>query len=96
MYALKKTGYDIQFKIKPFDNKLELPEDYDFEDDNDNNKIIDKLQYGLKEYTELYESDIKECIDDEGSHANIAKLASKILNNTIVYDDKAELWVYVI
>ena len=26
--ALDKTGYDIELKIKPFDNALSLPEDY--------------------------------------------------------------------
>jgi hypothetical protein len=28
LYALQKTGYDIQLKIKPFDNCLKLPDDY--------------------------------------------------------------------
>ena len=27
-YALEKTGYNIPLKIKPFDNKFELPDNY--------------------------------------------------------------------
>lgn len=37
-YAFEKVGYDIPLKIKPFDNKLDIPDDYneiDEEDDED-------------------------------------------------------------
>ncbi len=33
LYSIQKTGYDIEFKIKPFDSPLELPENLE---NNDN------------------------------------------------------------
>lgn len=41
--AFEKTGYDIPLKIKPFDNKLNIPNDYNDCDDDDDD-ISENLQ----------------------------------------------------
>ena len=44
-YVFDKTGYDIELKIKPFDNKLDLPDNYyenedEFGEDDEKNEIV--------------------------------------------------------
>ncbi len=50
-YTKNKTGYDIELKIKDFDNELELPEDYK-EGFNINEYVRDKIN-DIKYYDEL-------------------------------------------
>lgn len=45
-YAFEKTGYDIPLKIKPFDNKLSIPDDYneidiDESDEEEEQEVFD-------------------------------------------------------
>lgn len=66
-YALQKTGYNIPLKIKPFDNKLKLPDNYyEVNSDNDDEdyermeivrlkKIEDEKNYTEKGYNVIKE-----------------------------------------
>ena len=49
LFALDKTGYDIELKVKPFDCQLELPENLENKDD-DLTALIDKYEVGLNNY----------------------------------------------
>ena len=50
-YALEKTGYNIPLKIKPFDNKFELPDNYyEFNIPNDESDTED-IDDDIKEYS---------------------------------------------
>ena len=93
-YAFDKTGYDIELKIKPFDNKLDLPEDYNIDTYNDLQILIDKYEYGLNNYIEKLNKEINNAIISNGSHASISLISKAILNDTIVYDEESSLWFY--
>lgn len=95
LYALEKTGYDIPLKIKPFDNQLSLPEDFNLYDDDDLLGLIDKYKIGLTSYIDKYKKEITECVSEEGvGHASISKLSKCIFKDTIVYDENSSLWFY--
>ena len=94
LYAKDKTGYDIELKVKPFDNKLELPEDYNIDTYNDLLNLINTYEYGLNNYIEKLNKDINNAINSNGSHASISLISKAILKDTIVYDEECSSWFY--
>ena len=91
--VLDKTGYDIELKIKPFDNALSLPDNYaDSEDDLPS--LINKYNVNLNEFVSSKSKLIDNAISEEGSHITISTVAKALLNDTIVYDESSELWFY--
>ena len=92
-FAFEKTGFDIELKIKPFDNCIELPDDYAdtlvicVELVNRYMSNIDKI---LKDNINLIEAII--CSDS--CHSSIASLAFKIFGCDFYYDDKQKTWYY--
>lgn len=94
LYALDKTGYDIQLKIKPFDNKLNLPENCNINDLQILDTLIDKYNTGIKSWVYKYKSHIDICINSNGTHSSISELTKYILKDTIVYDETEKSWFY--
>jgi hypothetical protein len=72
--ALDKTGYDIELKIKPFDNALSLPDDFaDSEDDLPS--LINKYNENLNEFVSSKSKLIDYAISDP--------LPSSLLHQTL-------------
>jgi hypothetical protein len=100
LYALDKTGYDIQLKIKPFDNYLNLPSNYDINEDDDLKALIDKYEFGLNNNNDddIFDNEILFNIDSSinqmGTHASVSKVAKSMFKETIIYDDESSLWFY--
>ena len=94
IYTMKKTGYDVELKIKPFDSILELPQNIEVNDDDDLTALIDKYEFGLNTFVETLKSDIDDCLSTDGSHASVSKITKFILKDTIVYDENCFLWFY--
>jgi P4 family phage/plasmid primase-like protien len=92
LYALEKTGYDIELKIKPFDNKLILPENYIDNDDLLN--LIDKYNVGLNEFINDNSKLLDEAINEDGSHVSVCNVIKKLLKDVIIYDESAKMWFY--
>jgi P4 family phage/plasmid primase-like protien len=91
--AYDKTGYDIQLKIKPFDNPLKLPDDYaEFADIIPS--LVDKFMVGIELFVENNEGSIALCLVNKGSNLSIATLASKLFKKWTYYDSKREKWYY--
>jgi len=91
--AYDKTGYDIQLKIKPFDNPLILPDDYkEYADIIPS--LIDKFNTGLELFVVSNIKFIEDVIKNNGSHLATSTLASKIFKNWTYYDSKSERWYY--
>ena len=88
--ALDKTGYDIELKIKPFDNALSLPDNY-ADSDDDLPSLINKYNVNLIEFIASKSKLIDNAISEEGSHSTVA---NALLKDTIVYDESSELWFY--
>jgi P4 family phage/plasmid primase-like protien len=92
-YGYDKTGYDIQLKIKPFDNPLILPDDYkEYADIIPS--LIDKFNTGLELFAVSNIKFIEDVIKNNGSHLSTSTLASKIFKNWTYYDSKSERWYY--
>jgi len=94
LYSMEKTGYDIELKIKPFDSPLELPENYEVNDDDDLTALIDKYELGLNTYIETLKVDIDASLSTDGSHASVSKISKALLKDTIVFDEGCALWFY--
>ena len=92
IYTAQKIGYDIQIKIKPFDNVLNLPEDY-------------KLSFNPEEYINSnvqdisannYENIISSADDDQGA-CNIIMSSYKDLFincNGVLYVYNNNVWCF--
>lgn len=87
-HAFNKTGYDIQLKIKPFDNCLDIPDDYRLTFNINDYKVICDKDEILKD-NENEENLIDSADDDEGA----AKYVIKYYNDRLVYCDK-QLYVH--
>ncbi len=85
-YALGKTGYNIELKIKPFDNGLELPDDYKSTFINDYKVICEKDEIIKNEDNENL---IDSADDDEGA----ANIEVKYFNDRLLICEKV-LYVY--
>lgn len=86
-YAFDKTGYDIELKIKPFDNCLELPDDYKSTFNINDYKIICEKDDVIKDDED--ENLIDSADDDEGA----ASLVVKHFTNHLLICEKV-LYVY--
>ena len=96
-YILEQTGNDIKLKVKPFDEKLELPDDYadDYADTNDDKELlVDKY----KNITHNFEANnfqmFESIVRCDGDHSTIADLCYKFFGDTIKYDTNVECWFY--
>jgi hypothetical protein len=88
-----KTGYDIQLKIKPFDNPLTLPDDYN-EFNDIVTSLLDKFSVGIELFVENNLKYIEEVVKNGGSHLEISTLGHKLFKNWTYYDSKRESWFY--
>ena len=86
-YALDKTGYDIELKIKPFDNCLELPDDYKSTFNINDYKIICEKDEIIKNDDD--ENLIDSADDDEGA----ANIVVKYYKDKLLICEK-NLYVY--
>ena len=86
-YAFDRTGYDIELKIKPFDNCLKLPYDY---------SIIEDLQTSIinkYNFIDNPENDILAiAIASAGAHIDVANAFKAIIKEQIAYDDSNKKW----
>jgi hypothetical protein len=95
LYALDKTGYDIQLKIKPFDNQLTLPLDYyNINDDDFLKALIDNYDFGLNNNNDEILINIDSSITSNGTHSSVSKVAKSCFKDTIIYDDESSSWFY--
>lgn len=91
-YAFEETGYDIELKIKPFDNGFVLPDDYaNFEILEElRQRFISKLDYTDEDFClkirhiEMYEA----------THLKIVELSALIFKDWFYYDEDANKWFY--
>ena len=51
--AFEKTGYDIPLKIKPFDNKLDIPSDYNEVDEDDEDEEVEDIPDDIMSYQDF-------------------------------------------
>ena len=91
--ALEETGYDIELKIKPFDNILQLPDNY-ADCDDDLPSLINKYKINLNNFIENNNKLLDTAIIEDGSHFTISNVAKSLLKETIIYDECSELWFY--
>jgi P4 family phage/plasmid primase-like protien len=92
-YAFEKTGFDIELKIKPFDNGFVLPDDYM----NTLELRIEMVNRFVSQVDTIMtdcKSSIEKIVSCGGNHYNIAELAFKIFGGWIFYDDKQSVWFY--
>lgn len=86
LYALEKTGFDIQLKLKPFDNALIIPDDYNLckqiKEDNDDDDD-DDIDVNIKSY-----EDVKE--DFEKNHCKIMFPPCVSTNDALNLDDELQ------
>lgn len=94
MYALEKTGYDVELKIKPFELKLPLPDDYAMSGSDNVKCIMDYHSSKVSSYITMFGNEIYEAIGDKGSHASLSNICHKILKGRLVYDDETKLWFH--
>jgi P4 family phage/plasmid primase-like protien len=93
LYALEKTGYDIQLKIKPFDNIIELPDDY-ANTLEVRAELVHKYISNISTIIKDNRGRIENIIHNGGTHSSIAELAHKIFGGDFYYDDKQKKWYY--
>ena len=93
-YALMKTGYDVELKVKPFDNKLPLPIDYYNIDEY--KESLYKFLKVANEFVNNSENnkDIHDAITSNGSHHKLAKISKLIFGDWIYYDGVCKKWFY--
>lgn len=91
-YAFDKTGYDIELKIKPFDNPLILPDNYIlFEDEIPS--IVEKYKEGIDIVYEKNSKQIEAVVEMMSDH-DIMKIVGLIVKDKIVYDPDTERWFH--
>jgi hypothetical protein len=89
---MKKTGYDIELRIKPFVSSSALPENLEYNEDDDLIALIDKYEVGLNDYSETFTTDINYRLSSAGSNASIYKITEIFLKDTIVDDESKNSW----
>ena len=92
-FALKETGYDILLKIKPFDNVLNLPENY-ADCDDDLPSLVNKYNINLNEFINKNNKLIDTAVNEDGSHITISNVAKSLPKDTIIFDESSDLWFY--
>ena len=93
LYALEKTGYDVELKIKPFENKLDFPEDFNLYDDEDLLELIDVYETGINNKFENLLKDLNKCLQNI-TDASICNFSKLLFGETIIYDESCSLWFY--
>lgn len=83
-YALQKTGYDIPLKIKPFDNKLNLPSNY-YEVNNIDDSEVEKQR--LEDDKKMREQGYD--VVKEEFEKNVCKLLS---DGSFIREDKEDTY----
>lgn len=94
VYALEKTGYDVELKVKPFQNSLALPEDYADRGDDEVGLVIDKFVNGVDDYMAKNKAFIIKCLGDKGAHASLSALCKNMIKDALVYDDDIDMWFH--
>jgi len=92
-HAFNVTGYDIPIKLKPFDNKLVLPNNY-ADCAEDLPSIKNKYNIGVKAFVEKHKELFDKCISSNGFHKSIAEVAYQIFKDRVVYDSCTEKWYH--
>ena len=89
---MNKTGYDIELKIKEFDNGLILPNNYYNTDENKDNleRFTNKVDEMMLD-PEIIKL-IDEAISVKGTDFSLAYLSHKIFEDWIYYDPDVEKW----
>lgn len=94
-YALERTGFDVALAIKPFDNLLELPENYNILPLH--REYIERFINRVDEIANddfIYHNFITPAIESKGTDLQLGNLIYQIFCDTIYYDDKVEKWYY--
>ena len=91
-YAYNKTGFDIELKIKPFDNKLELPDNYADKEEDIQGSIIDKYNNVVDNIGDEVLSKLDIAIGSEGAHSEISEVLKSLLKDRLVYDETCKKW----
>jgi P4 family phage/plasmid primase-like protien len=91
-YAFDETGYDIELKIKPFDNGFVLPDDYA------NFEILDELRQRFISKIDYTDEELFIKIRDiekfGATHLKIVELSAIIFKDWFYYDEDANKWFY--
>lgn len=91
-YAFDETGYDIELKIKPFDNGFVLPDDYA------NFEILDELRQRFISKIDYTDEELHLKIRDiemyGATHLKIVELSAMIFKDWFYYDEDANKWFY--
>ena len=90
-YTFEKTGYDIELKIKDFENKITLPDNLDVLDPME--AIIDKYASDKDFYVLKYKDLLVNAILNR-TDADLMDLVSVILKNKVIYDEHMGLWYW--
>lgn len=53
LYAKEQTGFDVKLKLKPFDKALNIPDDYNFKDEDEEDEEDDDVPDDLKSYEDF-------------------------------------------
>jgi P4 family phage/plasmid primase-like protien len=90
-YTFEHTGYNVDIVIKPFDNALELPDNYkDILDDIP--AIINNLRTGLEHFKNKYRKKIDKA-NDSLTHYDTAVIFSLMLKDKVYCEDDKN-WYY--
>ena len=92
LHAFNTIGYDIPIKVKPFDNKLPLPENY-AECCNDLPNLVNKFMVGLNQFVEKNDALFKKAIMSQ-TDKSIADVGYGLFKDHNVYDAGTEMWYY--
>lgn len=92
-HAFHVTGYDIPLKIKAFDQKLKLPDNY-AECCEDLPSLVNKYSVGVKSFVEDNQQLFEDAINSQGSHLKIAKVGKALFKDGIVYDSDTKRWYH--
>lgn len=92
-HAFNVTGYDIPLKIKAFDQKLKLPDNY-AECCEDLPSLVNKFSVGIESFVENNHQLFEDAINSEGSHLKVAKVGKKLFKDILVFDSDTRNWYY--
>ena len=92
-FTFDKTGFNIELKIKLFNNCLNLPENYN-EFDDDIIGLIGKYNNKLSNFINNFKDDIEISITEMGSHKSISNVVKECFKEVIVFDNINNSWFY--
>ena len=91
-YAYEKTGYDVELKIKPFDNGLDIPDNYADKEEDIQGCIIEKYKNVVDKVSNEVLSKLDIAISSEGAHSDISEVLKSLLGDRLVYDEVCKKW----